>query len=317
MSTVMITGGTGLIGSALSSMLVESGYNVIILSRNPLETAKSHRYQQTAHAFRSNGNIFYSRWDIDKKYIDPSALKEADHIIHLAGASVAAKRWTSATKKEILESRTKSGELLVNVLQNSSNKVKSVISASAIGWYGPDKENPFVEEDSAAHDFLGQTCAKWESSILPLEQLGKRLVRFRIGIVLSNEGGALKEFRKPLRFGVAAIMGNGDQMVSWVHIQDLCRAYMMAIENDSLTGVYNMVSPNPVSNRVLTLTLAQQIAGSRYIPVKIPSALLKLALGEMSVEILKSATVSSKKIEDAGFQFNFPNVEAAIQDLYS
>ncbi|MFZ9660491.1 MAG: TIGR01777 family oxidoreductase [Chitinophagaceae bacterium] len=317
MSTVMITGGTGLIGSALSSMLVESGYNVIILSRNPLETAKANRYQQTAHAFRSNGNLFYSRWDIEKKYIDPAALKEADHIIHLAGASVAAKRWTATTKREILESRTKSGELLVEVLKNTQNKVKTIVSASAIGWYGPDKGTPFVEEDPFSNDFLGQTCEKWESSILPLEELGKRLVRFRIGIVLSNEGGALKEFRKPLRFGVAAVMGNGSQMVSWVHIQDLCRAYMMAIENSSLSGVFNLVAPNPVSNRELTITLAEQIAGGRYIPFKVPSTLLKLILGEMSVEVLKSATVSSKKLSQEGFQFMFPTINSAIQDLYS
>jgi hypothetical protein len=304
-----------MIGTALSRHLLSEGYNVIILSRNPRETAVQHNLGTERRIFRSSGNLFYSRWDIDKMAIDATALKEADYVIHLAGAGVADKRWTESRKKEILESRTRSSELLLKSLQNNPNKVKAVISASAIGWYGPDKGKVFTEEDPAANDFLGQTCVAWENSIQPVIELGKRLVKLRLGIVLSNDGGALKEFKKPLALGVAAILGDGKQMTSWIHIDDLCRGFLFAIENRELEGVYNLAAPEPVDNKTLTLTLAQKRNGKAFIPVKVSSSFLKLALGEMSVEILKSATVSSHKIQQAGFNFIYPNITSAIRNL--
>ncbi len=315
MPTVLITGGTGMIGTALSRHLLSEGYNVIILSRNPRETAVQHDLGTERRIFRSSGNLFYSRWDIDKMSIDPTALKEADYVIHLAGAGVADKRWTESRKKEILESRTRSSALLLKCLQNNPNKVKAVISASAIGWYGPDNGKVFTEGDPAANDFLGQTCLAWENSIQHIAELGKRLVKLRLGIVLSNDGGALKEFKKPLALGVAAILGDGKQMTSWIHIDDLCRGFLFAIENREMEGVYNLSAPEPVDNKTLTLTLAQKRNGKAFIPVNVPSSFLKLALGEMSVEILKSATVSSQKIQQAGFNFIYPNIKSAIYNL--
>jgi uncharacterized protein (TIGR01777 family) len=315
MPTVLITGGTGMIGTALSRHLLSEGYNVIILSRNPRETAVRHNLGTERRIFRSSGNLFYSRWDIEKMTIDATALKEADYVIHLAGAGVADKRWTEARKKEILESRTRSSALLLKCLQQNPNKVKAVISASAIGWYGPDNGKIFTEEDPAANDFLGQTCVAWENSIQPVVELGKRLVKLRLGIVLSDEGGALKEFKKPLALGVAAILGNGKQMTSWIHIDDLCRGFLFAIENRELEGVYNLAAPEPVDNKTLTLTMAQKRNGKAYISINVPSSFLKLALGEMSVEILKSATVSSLKIQQAGFNFIYPNIKSAIRNL--
>ncbi len=304
-----------MIGTALSRHLLSEGYNVIILSRNPRETAVRHNLGTERRIFRSTGNLFYSRWDIDKMTIDATALKEADYVIHLAGAGVADKRWTEARKKEILESRTRSSALLLKCLQQNPNKVKAVISASAIGWYGPDNGKIFTEEDPAANDFLGQTCVAWENSIQPVVELGKRLVKLRLGIVLSDEGGALKEFKKPLALGVAAILGNGKQMTSWIHIDDLCRGFLFAIENRELEGVYNLAAPEPVDNKTLTLALAQKRNGKAYISLNVPSSFLKLALGEMSVEILKSATVSSLKIQQAGFNFIYPNIKSAIRNL--
>ena len=172
MPTVLITGGTGMIGTALSRLLLNEGYNVIILSRNPRETAKRHDLDTQRNMFRSSGKLFYSRWDINNMSIDSTALKEADYIVHLAGAGVADKRWTEDRKKEILESRTKSSQLLLKCLQNNPNKIKAVISASAIGWYGPDNGRIFTEDDPAANDFLGQTCVQWEQSIQPVADLG-------------------------------------------------------------------------------------------------------------------------------------------------
>lgn len=306
-----------MIGTALSRRLLNEGYNVIILSRNPKETAASHPLGAERNFFRSSGNLFYSKWDVKRMTIDPSALAEADFIIHLAGAGVAAQRWSEARKREILESRTRSSELLLKALREQPNKVKAVISASAIGYYGPDHGTPFTEEDKPAGDFLGSTCQQWEQSIDPVSELGKRLVKLRLGIVLANEGGALKEFRKPLRMGVAAILGDGRQMVSWVHIDDICRAFIHAMEQDSMQGVYNLTAPEPISNKTLTLTLAKKMNGSLFIPFRVPSFVLKAMLGEMSIEVLKSATVSSRKIQSAGFKFQYPDIDQALTNLSS
>lgn len=315
MPTVLITGGTGLIGTALSQHLLNEGYNVIILSRNPQETASRHGVDAQRKFFRYSGNIYYSRWNIREMTIDSAAFKEADYIVHLAGAGVADKRWTDARKKEILESRTRSSALLLKYLKNETNKVKAVISASAIGWYGPDNGKVFTENDPPAKDFLGQTCESWESSIDPVVDLGKRLVKLRTGIVLSNDGGALAEFKKPIRFGMAAVLGDGKQMTSWVHIDDVCRAFIHAIEYQQMHGVYNLTAPNPVTHEQLTIDLATQMKGKMFIRSKVPAAILKLVLGEMSIEILKSATVSSEKLQHEGFSFLFPDLHKALTDL--
>lgn len=302
--TVLITGGTGLVGKALTNLLVEKGYKVIILTRN----AKNKEQRD---------NVSYANWSVEKQEVDIAALQEADHIIHLAGAPVVEKKWTAAYRKEIQDSRTESSRLIIEALKNNDNKVKTVASASAIGWYGPDDDNtlPFTEEAPADESFLGQTCKLWEESIEPVTTLGKRLVRFRIGIVLSNGGGALAEFKKPLRFGAAAILGSGKQMVSWIHIDDLCRMFMAAVENEDLSGSYNAVAPNPVSNKLLTLTLARAMKRKFFIPMHVPAFVLRIMMGQRSIEVLKSANVSCKKILDTGFEFTFKTIEAALENL--
>jgi len=314
MPTVLITGGTGLIGKALTRMLTGKGYGVIILSRRPIALPKTHNSIPG-----SLKNIEYASWDVNEQAIDANAIKKADYIIHLAGAGVAEKRWSNKRKIEILESRVKSGDLIVKALKETPNAVKAVISASAIGWYGPDpvipNPKPFIETADPCPDFLGKTCEAWEGSILPVKDLGKRLVILRTGIVLSNAGGALKEFEKPLRFGIAAILGTGKQMISWIHGDDICRLYLEAMENVHWQGIYNAVAPMPVSNKTLTTGLGQLKKGRFFIPFYIPSLLVKIILGEMSVEVLKSTTVSSSKIRQTGFQFIYPSIESALQGL--
>ncbi|MBX2934841.1 MAG: TIGR01777 family oxidoreductase [Ferruginibacter sp.] len=302
--TVLITGGTGVVGKALSEALLKKGYAVIILTRNI--TGK-----------KSFDKLSYAAWDVKKQVIDLDAVQKSDIIIHLAGAGVVEKKWTDAYKKEIEESRTHSSRLVAECLKNNINKIKAVISGSAIGFYGDDKNKtiPFIENDKADECFLGHTCKLWEESIAPVTDLGKRLVILRTGIVLSNTGGAFAEFKKPIRFGAATILGNGRQMVSWIHIDDLCSMFITAIENTALSGVYNAVAPNPVSNKKLMLCLAKQMKGHFYIPIHVPSIILKLMMGQRSIEVLKSATVSCKKILNAGFKFQYEFIEPAVENL--
>ncbi len=309
MRTVLITGGTGMIGTVLTKALLDKDYNVIILSRQP------HSPEIEKHGTH---NVSYAEWDIKNQLIDKEAITKADHIIHLAGAGIADKRWTEKRKQEIVDSRVKSAELLVKALKEYPNNIKTVVSASAIGWYGADPVNPnpapFTEGSPAANDFLGQTCKKWEESLEPVMLLVKRLVRLRTGIVLSKKGGALGEFKKPLRFGIATILGSGKQITSWVHVDDLVRLYIAAIENENMKGSYNATAPCPVSNK----ELVTQLAKSRkqfYIPVHIPPFLLKTVLGEMSSEVLKSTTVSDEKTRDTGFIFLYPTLTEAMITL--
>jgi len=306
MATVLITGGTGLIGQAITKELIAKGYDVIILSRNPGKKTQS------------TEKLSYAAWDLVAQTIDEKAIQKADYIIQLAGANVAGGRWTEKRKKEIVESRTKSGELLVRAVKNIPNKIKAVISASAIGFYGADpaipNPKPFVENDPADDSFLGRTSVQWESSMDPITESGKRLVKLRTGIVLSNDGGAYVEFKKPLKFGIASVLGNGRQVVSWIHINDIVGIYIYAIENEKLEGVYNAVAPQPVSNKKLVQTMSRE-KGGVSITAAVPEFVLKTMFGEMSIEVLKSATVNSKKIEEADYVFMFPSIESAVKNL--
>ena len=173
----------------------------------------------------------------------------------------------------------------------------------------------FSEDEQPDESFLSQTCKLWEDAIQPVEELGLRSVKLRAGIVLSNEGGAFREFKKPLQFCVAAILGRGRQMISWIHIDDLCNCFIEAIENEHLSGSYNAVSPHPVTNKTLTIALAQQLRRKNFIPIHIPAFVLKMMLGEGSSELLKSVTASSSKIEAAGVTFLYPTITSALQQL--
>jgi uncharacterized protein (TIGR01777 family) len=303
MVTVIITGGTGLIGTALTGLLISKGYKVVILSRRK-------------HA--AIGNVSYALWDLKTSYIDPEAIKAADHIIHLAGAGVADKWWTEKRKKEIVNSRVDSSKIIVKALTELNNTVQTVVCASAMGWYGLDSKGhrPFVETDPPSDDFLGSTCKLWEESIRPVSGLNKRLIYLRTGIVFSTKGGAFKEFLKPFKGGIAAILGSGKQIISWIQMDDLCRMYLAAIENKQMHGPYNACAPETISNKDLMLKIAR--ARKRpYIPVHIPEFALKIVLGEMSIEVLKSATMDDTKIMNTGFNFIFPTVDAALNELVS
>ena len=304
MQTILITGGTGMVGQSLTNVLLAKGYQVIVLTRQKKQSSRAH--------------FSFAQWDLNKGWIDPAAIAAADYIIHLAGEGVADKRWTAARKKAILDSRVNSSALLVKALKEYPNKVKAIVAASAIGWYGPDNEKStasgFVETDLVDSSFLGDTCRQWEESMHPVKALGIRLVTIRIGIVFNKMGGALAEFMKPAKLGAAAILGDGQQMVSWIHQQDLNRLMLFALEQEQVEGVYNAVAPDPVNNAILTKAIASRFH-TWAIPFHVPSFILKVMLGEMSVEVLKSAKVSASKIIAAGFKFDYASMDEALDDL--
>jgi uncharacterized protein (TIGR01777 family) len=310
MATILITGGTGLVGTALTTLLLHKGHKAIILTRD---------LKKAIDKQKPDERLTYARWNATAQSIDRDAISKADYIVHLAGAGIADKRWTDKRKKEIVQSRIQSSALLIKGLKEISNNVKAVISASAIGWYGPDRPGNvgkgFVESDQSDPSFLGETCRWWEESIQPVTELGIRLVKFRFGLVFSSNGGALPKFMKPTHFGIAAILGSGKQMISWIHIDDLCRLIMFAIENEKIQGVYNAVSHRPVTNKELMLQIAKRMRGKSFIPVHVPVWVLKTMLGEMSIEVLKSSTVNGEKIQQTGFQFLYPEIESALNEL--
>lgn len=304
MQTVLITGGTGMVGQALTNYLIEKGYEVIVLTRSVKRSSRLH--------------FSYAQWNIEQQYIDPAVFEKADIIVHLAGESVATKRWTEKRKQAIIDSRVKSGALLVKSLQENKHKVKTVITASAIGWYGPDTaaslQNGFVETDQPDDSYLSTTCKQWEQSVQSISTMGIRLVTLRIGIVFNKRGGALAEFIKPAQFGLATILGSGTQIMSWIHQQDLCKMILFAAENEAIQGVYNAVAPAPATNQLIVETVAKKLFPIQ-LKVKVPEFALKLMLGEMSIEVLKSAKVSSHKIQAAGFEFDYPSVDEALTQL--
>lgn len=304
MLTVLVTGGSGLIGRHLSEKLINNGYRVIVLTRQ---------------ARTGSGGIEYARWDIRERYIEEWAIRDADVIVHLAGANIAEKRWTKERMDELVESRVMGTLFLQEQMRNIPHKVKLVIATTGVGYYGDNrtsgKSAPFIESDSPAADFIGKLCKDWEDAVKGFSRLVPRTVIFRLGAVLSLKGGYLNEIYQKLKFGVAPIIGRGNQIISWIHIDDLTRAIMDAMKDERFAGIYNAVAPSPVSQRHFILKLAERIKGRFSIPVYVPAFLLKLMLGKMSSEVLKSTNVSSRKLSEI-FQFQYPTFQAALNSFF-
>lgn len=295
---ILITGGTGLVGSLLTPELQQKGHIISLLGRSK----------------KANSPIPNFTWDYTKDHLEEGALEGVDTIVHLAGAGVADNKWTTNRKAVILESRTQTSHLLYKRLKEGNHTVKTIVAASAIGIYGSDTGNAILKEGSpVGHDFLAHVTDAWELATRKYKELGIRVVQLRIGVVLSEAGGALVKLLEP---PVAAGLGKGTQYMSWIHIQDLVQMIIRSIEDESFEGPYNAVAPRPVTNKELTRAAAQAF-GKTFMPINVPSLILKVILGEMSQIVLGGSRISSHKVEQAGFEFQFPKIEAAVRDLAS
>jgi uncharacterized protein len=297
--SVLITGGSGLIGKYLTSSLLSAGYTVSHLSR---------KIYQTEHV-----RVFL--WDPGKKMIDPESMKGVDFIIHLAGANVGARRWTGERKKEILESRTESARFLHQTVIEGGIQLKAFISASASGIYGTETtQKIFSENDPAAGDFLGKVCRLWEEAADLFTSSGIRTVKIRTAVVLEKNDSALSKLMKPGKFGFLVQTGNGLQYMPWIHIDDLCKIYHKAIEDTKMYGAYNAVSPQHINHRDFMQVLGR-VMNKPVLPVPVPGFVLRILLGEMSDVILKGSRVSCNKITSEGYRFIFDNAEAALKNV--
>ncbi|MES2279310.1 MAG: TIGR01777 family oxidoreductase [Bacteroidota bacterium] len=296
---ILLTGGSGLLGTELTKLLLDKGYIVSHLSRKA----------------GNNPNVKTFIWDVEKGVIDEDCIDGADTIIHLAGAGIADSRWTDARKKIIVESRTKSIALVYDLLKRKPHQVKKVISASGIGYYS-DRDGDLMHEDSKpAHDFMGECCIAWEQAVNAGADLGLDILIFRTGVAFTKDGGALIKMGTPVKLGIGSPLGSGKQWLSWIHHRDVSAMYLYGIEQAKLTGIYNMVAPTPVTNKLLTKAIANQFKRPLWLP-NVPAFVLKLLLGEMATIVLGSTKVSATKIEEAGFQFKYPGVEDALKEIY-
>lgn len=295
MIKILITGGTGLIGKQLQKLLKEKKYKSVILSRNP-----------------KSENEFL--WNIENNFIDENAFENITHIIHLAGAGIADKRWTSKRKKELIKSRVKSTNLLLTYIKKLEIPLEGFISASGIGYYGAITSNKiFTEEDNPSNDFISEICVKWEKAINKFNELNITTTILRTGIVLSKNGGALPKMDTPL---FLSALGSGNQFMPWIQINDLCRLYIKAIEDNNFRGIFNAVAPEHQTNKSFIKTLGE-ILKKPVLPMNTPSFILKTALGELAFILLNGSRVSSKKIEKTEFKFEYKTLKEALTKLLS
>jgi uncharacterized protein (TIGR01777 family) len=294
--SVLITGGSGLVGRYLTSLLLSKGYKVSHLSRSG----------------KSQNQINVFKWDTEIGMIDEEALTGVNFVVHLAGANIGEKRWTDSRKKEILSSRVQSAELLFNKFRENRGEIKAFISASAVGYYGSGTSDKiYTESDLSGNDFLGSVCKSWEEAADRFEGLGIRTVKIRTGVVLEKTDSALSKLMMTGKFGFLVKTGNGNQYMPWIHIGDLCNIYLKAIEDNSMSGAYNVVSPQHITHNEFMETLGK-VMKRKVLPVSIPAFLLKTVLGEMSDVVLKGSRVSSEKIGKTGFAFNYPELKMAL-----
>lgn len=303
MSKVLVTGGTGAVGSHLIPALIKAGYEVNVVGR-----ASSARLPEGAN---------YFQWDLAKHTMPTQCLEGVDHIVHLAGAGIADQRWTEQRKRIILDSRTVPLLLIRKTLREMKKTVSTVVSASGIGYYGANtSDKVFIEDAEPASDFLGTTCTAWEDAVSYLADGADREVRLRTGVVLMQEDGALPKLVAPAKFGMGAPLGTGNQWMPWIHIDDLVALYIKAIECKQMSGSYNAVAPDQLRNQDF-VRMINSILNRPNLAPKVPAIALKALLGEMAQLLTEGSRVSAKKILEAGFRFKYPEARPALVNLLS
>jgi uncharacterized protein (TIGR01777 family) len=296
--SVLITGGSGLIGKYLTISLLKAGYKVTHLLRKE----------------NQSGKVRVFLWDAGKKLIDRDAFEGVDFIIHLAGANIGEKRWSRKRKEEIVKSRVDSARFLHKTVIDNRIHLKAFISASATGIYGSETSGKiFNENDPAGSDFLGSVCKQWEEAADLFSNSGIRTVKIRSGVVLEKSDSALSKLMTPGKFGFLIQTGNGLQYMPWIHINDLCNIYLKALEDSEMAGAYNAVAPQQVTHVEFMHVLAKVMRLPVLPPV--PGFLIRIALGEMSDVILKGNRISSEKIMNSGYSFLFRTLEDALYNI--
>jgi len=294
---ILMTGSSGLIGSALVPLLASQGHQVVRLVRHQTAPGED-----------------VAVWDPDAGKLEVSALEQTDAVVNLAGENIASGRWTEERKKRIRESRVRGTRLLSETLAQLAIPPRVLVSASAVGFYGPRGDEVLTEESLPGPDFLADVCKEWEAATEPARQKGIRVVNLRTGMALSGKGGALTAMLPAFRMGVAGKIGDGRQFVSWIAIDDLTRAISHAIAHESLSGPVNAVSPNPVRNAELTKALGKALGRPTFLAM--PAFAVRLIFGEMAdALLLASQRAQPRRLLDTGFTFQFPDFEAALRHV--
>lgn len=299
---VLISGGSGLIGSRLSKMLLEKGYEVAHLSRT---------------SGKKSDEIKTIVWDVENRFLNADEIAPYDYIFHLAGAGIVEKKWTEEQKKIIIESRTQTARLLKNAIAQNIQKPQAFISASAIGYYGlTTSDHIFKENEAPGNDFLADSCVKWENAVDEVAEIGIPTTKIRIGLPLSKKGGALKEMAKTVKLGFGAAFGSGKQWMPWIHIDDLCAIFIHVLEN-KITGTFNAAVPveSQLNNQAFTKQLAKTLKKPLWLP-NVPAFVLKLILGQRAQLILTGSRIDSTKIQENGFSFEYKKLEDALGEIY-
>jgi uncharacterized protein (TIGR01777 family) len=302
MEKILVTGASGLIGQQLCKLLSNNGFEVLVLSRREREHAQYKFYE----------------WNLQKDYINEEVFEhKIDYVVHLAGAGIADKRWTDQRKKLIIDSRVDGVHLLAKYFKKHGQKPKAFISAAAVGIYGNagseavDESTPI---DKSSDAFLVESCVAWEGAAEVFKEMGVRTALLRIGIVLSTQGGALAKMLPTYSFWVGGYFGDGQQYYPWVHIDEIAKMFLFLVQNEDSEGVYNGVAPNAVPNKVLARKIADA-KGQKALVMPIPAFAMRLALGEMADMVLYGANVKPTRLEAAGYEFEFPQLEAALKDV--
>lgn len=299
MATILITGGSGLIGSALTTALL----------------AKAHEVRHLTRAHKKVGPVRSHLWDVSTGKVDPAALQGVDHIVHLAGAPIVERRWTEARVKELIASRADSARLVLRVAKAMDSAPKSFVSAAGIGYYGAVTSDRFFGEDEPpAKDTIARISAAWEEGVDAWRPV-TRVVKLRTPIVLAREGGALKPLALLTRWGLASALGSGKQWVPWVHIDDLVRVYERAIGDEHMVGAYNVAADDQPDQRTFMRTLAQVMGKPFFLPA-VPTFVMRLILGERAGLLVEGSRVSNDRLKAIGPHFVHPQFEQALRSLW-